>query len=187
MLWRATSAAESRSIPNPQSPILNRFILILMPVPLLDLQAQYLPLRDAVLEAITRVCDSQRFILGPETGQLECTLAGRLGVPDAIGVSSGTDALLVAMMALGVGRGDEVITPTYSFFATAGCVARLGARPVLVDIDPRTFNLDVAQVEAAVTSRTRAIIPVHLFGQCADMAPLLALSTRTGIPIIEDA
>lgn len=158
-----------------------------MSVPLLDLQAQYLPLRDAVLDALTRVCDSQRFILGPETGKLECALAGRLGVPDAIGVSSGTDALLVAMMALGIGPGDEVITPTYSFFATAGCVSRLGARPVLVDIDPRTFNLDVAQVEAAVTTRTRAIIPVHLFGQCADMTPLLALSTRTGIPLVEDA
>lgn len=158
-----------------------------MSVPLLDLQAQYQPLRDDILAAITRVADSQRFILGPETSQLECALAGRLGVPEAIGVSSGTDALLVAMMALGIGHGDEVITSTYSFFATAGCVVRLGARPVLVDIDPATFNVDVAQVEAAVTPRTKAIIPVHLFGQCADMDTLLALSARTGVPIIEDA
>jgi dTDP-4-amino-4,6-dideoxygalactose transaminase len=158
-----------------------------MSVPLLDLNAQYLPLRDDILAALTRVADSQRFILGPETAQLECALAGQLGVPEAIGVSSGTDALLVAMMALGIGHGDEVITPTYSFFATAGCVVRLGARPVLVDIDPQTFNVDVAQVAAAVTPRTKAIIPVHLFGQCADMAPLLALSAKTGVPIIEDA
>lgn len=158
-----------------------------MSVPLLDLQAQYLPLRDDIRAALTRVADSQRFILGPETSQLECALAEHLGVPDAVGVSSGTDALLVAMMALGVGPGDEVITPTYSFFATAGCVVRLGARPVLVDIDPATFNLDVTQVAAAVTERTKAIIPVHLFGQCADMAPLLALSAQTSVPIIEDA
>lgn len=158
-----------------------------MAVPLLDLQAQYQPLREDLLRAITRVCDAQRFILGPDTAALETELAARAGVPDAIGVSSGTDALLVAMMALGVGPGDEVITSTYSFFATAGCVARLGARPILVDIDPATFNLMPTQVVSAVTPRTKAIIPVHLFGQCADMSALLDLSASTGIPIIEDA
>ncbi len=158
-----------------------------MSVPLLDLQAQYAPLRNDILAAITRVCDSQRFILGPETEALEKDLAARLGVTDAIGVSSGTDALLVAMMALGIGSGDEVITSTYSFFATAGCIVRLGARPVLVDIDPATFNLDPAAVEAAVTPRTKAIIPVHLFGQCADMDEVMAIARRHGVAVIEDA
>jgi dTDP-4-amino-4,6-dideoxygalactose transaminase len=158
-----------------------------MSVPLLDLQAQYAPLRSQILEAITRVCDSQRFILGPETEALEHELAAMLDVQHAIGVSSGTDALLVAMMALGVGPGDEVITSTYSFFATAGCVVRLGATPVLVDIDPHTFNLDIDQVRAVMTPRTKAIIPVHLFGQCADMDALVAIAASEGIPIIEDA
>ena len=132
------------------------------PVPLLDLKAQYEPLREQILAAVTRVCDSQRFILGPETQALERELAGMLGVTDSVGVSSGTDALLVAMMALGVGPGDEVVTSTYSFFATAGCISRLGARPVLVDIDPVTYNIDPAGVSAALTSKTRAIVPVHL-------------------------
>lgn len=158
-----------------------------MAVPLLDLKAQYLPLREQLLESITRVCDSQRFILGPETEALERELADLIGVPDAIGVSSGTDALLVAMMALGIGPGDEVITPTYSFFATAGCVVRLGARPVLVDVDSSTFNMDPQATAAAITSRTKAIIPVHLFGQCADMTEIMAVADAAGVPVIEDA
>ena len=158
-----------------------------MPVPLLDLDAQYRPLRDDILAAITRVCDSQRFIMGPEIDALERELAPMLGVRHAIAVSSGTDALLLALMTLGISSGDEVVTTTFSFFATAGAITRVGARPVLVDIDPATFNIDPAQAAAAITPRTRAIMPVHLFGLGADMDPLLAAADRAGIPVIEDA
>jgi dTDP-4-amino-4,6-dideoxygalactose transaminase len=156
-------------------------------VPLLDLQAQYQPLRAEILAAIARVCDSQRFIMGPEIAALEDEMVRMLGVRHAIAVSSGTDALLLALMALGVKPGDEVVTTTYSFFATAGAVARLGARPVLVDIDEATFNLDVEQAIAAITPRTKAIVPVHLFGQSADMDPLIEAASRANIPIVEDA
>jgi dTDP-4-amino-4,6-dideoxygalactose transaminase len=156
-------------------------------VPLLDLKAQYEPLRDEVLAAITRVCDSQRFIGGPEVEGLEQELARFLGVREAVGVSSGTDALLAAMMAIGVGPGDEVITSTYSFFATAGCVSRLGARPVFVDIDPATYNISPAAVATAITPRTRAIIPVHLYGCSAEMDPILEVARDAGIAVIEDA
>jgi len=156
-------------------------------VPLLDLTAQYAPLRDEILAAVTRVCDSQRFILGPEVEALEQELARMLEVEHAVAVSSGTDALLVALMAAGVGPGSEVVTPTYSFFATAGCVTRLGATPVFVDIDPVTFNLDPEAVRRVISPRTRAIIPVHLYGLAADMDPLVDLSSRAGVPLIEDA
>jgi dTDP-4-amino-4,6-dideoxygalactose transaminase len=156
-------------------------------VPLLDLQAQYRPLRDEILAAMTRVADSQRFIMGPEIDALEQELARMLGIGHAIAVSSGTDALLVGLMTLGITAGDEVITPTYSFFATAGCVARLGARPVLVDIDPATFNIDPDQIARAVTPRTKAIVPVHLFGQSAELDPILRTAERAGIPVLEDA
>jgi dTDP-4-amino-4,6-dideoxygalactose transaminase len=156
-------------------------------VPLLDLQAQYRPLRDEILAAMTRVADSQRFIMGPEIEALEGELARMLGIEHAIAVSSGTDAVLLALMAIGIGAGDEVITPTYSFFATAGAVARLGARPVLVDIDPETFNIDPAAGERAMTPRTKAIIPVHLFGSSAELDPILEVAARARIPIIEDA
>jgi len=156
-------------------------------VPLLDLQAQYRPIRDEILAAIVRVCDSQRFILGPENAALESELAASLETGHAIAVSSGTDALLVAMMALGIGPGTEVITPTYSFFATAGCAARLGATPVFVDVDPATFNVDPAAIERAITPKTRAILPVHLFGLAAAMDPIVEIAARAGVPVIEDA
>ena len=158
-----------------------------MSVPLLDLEAQYQPLRSEILAAITRVCDGQRFIMGPEIDALERELCALIGVTHAIAVSSGTDALLLALMALGIKAGDEVVTSTYSFFATAGAIARVGARPVLVDIDPVTFNIDTAQAAAAVTPRTKAIIPVHLFGLGADMDPIMERANRDGIPVIEDA
>src|SRR5258707_12821363 len=130
-----------------------------MQVPLLDLEAQYKPLRDELLAAITRVCDSQRFIMGPEIDALERELSVLLGVPHAITVSSGTDALLLALMALGVKAGDEVVTTTFSFFATAGAIVRVGARPVLVDIDPSTFNIDPEHLPSPITPPAKAILP----------------------------
>lgn len=156
-------------------------------VPLLDLKAQFAPLRDDVLEAIARVCDAQQFILGSEVEGLERELETFLRIPHAVGVSSGTDALLAALMALGVGAGDEVVTSPFSFVATAGSIARLGARPVFVDIDRGTFNIDPDQIAAATTSKTKAILPVHLFGQSAALTPIVEFSERSGIPIVEDA
>ncbi|OFW17107.1 MAG: transcriptional regulator [Acidobacteria bacterium RIFCSPLOWO2_12_FULL_66_10] len=156
-----------------------------MNVPMLDLQAQYRPLRRDILAAMERVSDSQRFIMGPEIDGLEQELAAMLGIRHAIAVSSGTDALLLALMALDIKAGDEVVTTTYSFFATAGAIVRVGARPVLVDIDPATFNIDPAQALAAMTPRTKAILPVHLFGLSADLNSIMAAAD--GIPVIEDA
>lgn len=158
-----------------------------MKVPLLDLQLQYASIREEVLRAITGVCDTQHFVMGPEVDRLEAELAAALGVPHAIAVSSGTDAILASLMALGIGPGDEVITPTFSFFATAGSVARVGARPVFIDVDPVTLMIDAARVADAITPRTRAVIPVHLFGLCADMDPLAELAASRGIAVIEDA
>jgi dTDP-4-amino-4,6-dideoxygalactose transaminase len=158
-----------------------------MHVPMIDLGAQYRPLRDEILAAVTRVCDSQQFVLGAEVAAFEEEIARLIGVEHAVAVSSGTDALLLSLMALGIGPGDEVITSAYSFFATAGAVVRVGARPVFADIDPATFNADPAEVAAKITSRTRAILPVHLFGLAADMDPICAAAAKAGISVIEDA
>jgi dTDP-4-amino-4,6-dideoxygalactose transaminase len=155
-----------------------------MAVPLLDLTRQYAPLRDEVREVLDRVCDSQRFILGPEVEAFERESARALGSAHAVGVSSGTDALLVALMALDVGPGDEVILPSFTFFATAGVVARLGATPVFADIDPVDYCMPASEVARLRTPRTRAVIPVHLFGQAADMAGIL--EAADGLPVIED-
>lgn len=157
------------------------------PVPLLDLKAQYKTIRDEVREAMDRVADSQHFILGPEVEALEAEVAAYSQCKFGIGVTSGSDALLVTLMALNIKPGDEVITPPYTFFATAGAVSRLGAKPVFVDIDPLTYNLDPAKIEEAVTERTRAIIPVHLYGQMADMNPMMEIAARHNLYVIEDA
>jgi dTDP-4-amino-4,6-dideoxygalactose transaminase len=156
-------------------------------VPLLDLKAQYAPLREEIRAAMDRVCDSQMFILGPEVEALESEIAAFCGARFAVGMSSGTDALLAALMGAGVGPGDEVVTTAYSFFATAGAVSRLGAKPVFVDVEPDTFNIDARAVASRLTARTKAVLPVHLFGRCADLDPLLEAAGRRGIPIIEDA
>lgn len=156
-------------------------------VPLLDLKAQYATIRDEIQDAIDQVLESQRFILGPEVDALEREIADYSGCAHGIGVTSGSDALIAALMALDLKPGDEVITTPYTFFATAGAISRLGGRSVFVDIEPGTFNLDPELLEAAITERTRAIIPIHLFGQMADMDPTMAVARRHNLPVIEDA
>src|ERR1043165_5039103 len=159
-----------------------------MNVKLLDLQAQYLPIRNEIRRAIDEVCDEQALILGPAVEKFEKNLAAYCQTKHAIGVSSGTDALLCSLMALGVTSGDEVIVPAFTFFATAGSVARLGATPVFCDIDPATFNLDPEQVRKKITKKTKVIMPVHLFGQCANMDAINDIAQQhNGIVVIEDA
>jgi dTDP-4-amino-4,6-dideoxygalactose transaminase len=156
-------------------------------VPLLDVGRGNGPLREEFLAAIAKVVDSGRFLHGPEVGELECTIAGICKTKHAIGCASGSDALLLALMALDVQPGDEVIVPSFTFFATASAVSRLGAEPVFVDIDPETYNMDPQCLSDSITSRTRAIIPVHLFGQCASMDAINEAADRHRIPVIEDA
>ena len=157
------------------------------PVLMLDLKAQYAALRREAAEAVERVVEAQDFIDGPDVAAFEAELAQYCKVPHAVGASSGSDALLMALMALGVGFDDEVVTTPYTSFATAGAIARLGARPVFVDIDPVTFTIDADAVAAAITQHTRAIVPVHLFGQTAEMGPILEAARGRGVPVVEDA
>jgi dTDP-4-amino-4,6-dideoxygalactose transaminase len=158
-----------------------------MKVPMLDLVAEHAPYRAELQSAFDRVLDSGRFVLGPEVEAFEREIGAWIGTPHAIGVSNGSDALLLALQAVGVGPGDEVICPTYTFFATAGAVARLGGVPVFVDSAECCYNLRADQVAAKIGSKTKAIIAVHLFGQCADMDPILTAAKKHGIPVIEDA
>jgi dTDP-4-amino-4,6-dideoxygalactose transaminase len=159
----------------------------LQPVPLFDISRQHQELDAEILAAIEQVCRSGRFILGPDCKELESKIAAYTGARHAIACASGSDALLLALMALDLGPGDEVLLPSYTFFATASAVTRLGGVPVFVDIDPDTCNLDPAQLAAKITGRTKAILPVHLYGQCAEMTAIGEIALRHGIPVIEDA
>ena len=160
-----------------------------MQVPLLDLRAQYAPLKSRIMAEIDAVCDSQALVLGPKTEAFEKAVAAFCGARHCIGVSSGTDAELVLLMALGIGPGDAVLTTPYTFFATASCITRVGARPVFVDIDPATYNISPAKLEEALKTvpNVKAIIPVHLYGCCADMEAIVALGKKYGVPVLEDA
>lgn len=158
-----------------------------MRVPLLDLQAQYATIRDEIRPVVERVIESQQFILGPEVEAFEQEVAAYCGAKYAIGVSSGTDALLIALMAAGIGKGDEVITTPYSFIATATSISRVGAIPVFIDIDPNTYTIDPKAIADEITDATKAIMPVHLFGQCAEMKPILDLAKQQNMLVIEDA
>lgn len=157
-----------------------------MKVPLLDLKLQYLSLKKDIDETLVRIAESQYFILGPEVEKMEKSFTEFLGCKHAIGVSSGTDALLLALMALDIQPGDEVILPTYSFFATAGVVARLSAIPVLTDVDPITFNMDPNEIENKITGKTKVILPVHLYGQSADMQPIMEIANKYNLKVVED-
>jgi len=158
-----------------------------MAVPLLDLSRQFANLKNELNDAVLRVVEHGKFILGPEVLEFEEKIASLCGVKHARGVASGTDALLLALFACGVGQGDEVITTDFSFFATAGVVSRLGAKPVFVDIEPDSYNIDPNLIEAAITEKTKAIVPVHLYGQVADMDPIVEIAKKHNLKIVEDA
>ena len=157
-----------------------------MPVPMIDLRAQYRQIKPEIDAAVAEVLESQVFIGGPNVEALEEAIAGYVGVTHAIAVASGTDALLLLLKAINLQPGDEVITTTFSFFATAGAIANAGATPVFVDVDPATYNIDPALIEGRITPKTRAIVPVHLFGQCVDMDPIMGIAARHGLYVIED-
>ena len=157
------------------------------PIPFIDLKAQFQTIREETLEAVQRVFENQSFILGDEVAEFEYDLAQYCDSREAIGCASGSDALLLALLGLEIGPGDEVITSPFTFFATAGSITHCGATPVFVDIEPGTFNICPEAIEEAITPNTKAIMPVHLFGQCADMEPIWRMATRYGIPVIEDA
>jgi len=158
-----------------------------MKIPFFDLNSQFASIKEEIKSALDEVFKTQQFILGPRVEALEQTIANYCQTRYAIGVASGSDAILLSLMALGIGKGDEVLLPPFTFFATAGSVSRVGATPVFVDIDPKTYNIDPSKIERKITSRTKAIIPVHLFGQCADMNPLLEVAKEKKLFIIEDA
>ncbi len=158
-----------------------------MPIPLLDLRAQYATIKAEIIREISEICDSQYFILGPKVEKLESEIASYCQSKFAVGVTSGSDALIISLMAEGIKHGDEVITTPFTFFATVGAIVRVGATPVFADIDPKTFNLDPSKLEEKITARTKAIIPVHLFGQMADMDPIMAIAKKHGLVVIEDA
>jgi dTDP-4-amino-4,6-dideoxygalactose transaminase len=158
-----------------------------MEVPLLDLKAQYAAIKEELLAAVAQVIESQRCIGGPKVAELETKIAAISDCKFAVGVSSGTDAILNSLMSLDIGAGDEVITTPFTFFSTAGCITRVGAKPVFVDIDPKTYNINPALIESAVTKRTKAIVPVHLFGQMADMDPIMEVAAKYNLAVIEDA
>ena len=158
-----------------------------MNIPLMDLKAQYRSIRDEVLKAVEGVLEGGRYILGPEVKALEEEVAALCGVDHGVGVANGTDALVLVLDALGIGPGDEVITTPFTFFATAESISRVGATPVFVDIDPGTFNLDASEIRRRITPRTKAILPVHIFGQPADMDEVMEVAEESGLWLIEDA
>ncbi len=158
-----------------------------MAVPLIDIKRQYMPIRSEIDRAIKDVIDHAGFILGPEVKKFEAEIASFCNVKHAIGVASGTDALLLALCACGVGPGSEVITSAFSFFASAGVISRLGAKPVFVDIDPDTYNIDPDKIESAITDHTKVVMPIHLFGQCADMDPIVEIARKHNLRVVEDA